>query len=63
MHSLQRLRQWLREWRVARHACKGHAVGRRTPSQHTPPLASSTDPDMDPLRLRLRKSDPGPRIV
>lgn len=63
MNSLQRLRHWLRDWRVARHAFKGHAVDRRTPSQNAPPLASSTDPDADPLRLRLRKSDPGPRIV
>jgi hypothetical protein len=59
MHTLQRLRHWLRDWRVARHACKGHAVDRRTPSQHAPPLARSTDPNADPRRLRLRKSAPG----
>jgi hypothetical protein len=63
MNPLQRLWQWLRERRVERHAFRDHTVGRRTPSQTVPPLARGADPDADALRLRLRKSDPGPRIV
>lgn len=59
MNPIKRLWQWVRGRRGERQACKGHDIGRRNRSQGMPPLVGSAE---DP-RLRLLKSDPGPRIV
>jgi hypothetical protein len=59
MHLKQRLWQWVRDRRIERQALKSHHVGRHNCSQDAPPLAST----VDNTRLRLLKSDPGPRIV
>jgi hypothetical protein len=59
MNPIKRLWHWVRDRRIARPAGTGHDVGRRNRSQSVPPVAGSAG---DP-RLRLLKSDPGPRIV
>jgi hypothetical protein len=63
MHPFQRLWQWLKDRRGVRHACKDHAVGGRPPAQDALPLARDAARDAEAFRLRLRKSDPGPRIL
>jgi hypothetical protein len=63
MNPFQRLWQWLKDRRVERHVFKDHAVGRRTPSQDALPLARGAARDAEAFRLRLRKSDPGPRVL
>ena len=63
MHLFKHLWQWLQDRHIERRGFKGHMIGKRALSQDTPPLAHSTNPDADALRLRLRTTDPGPRIM
>ena len=59
MNPIKRLWQWMRARLGGHQACKGHDMGRDNRSQGMPPLEGSAE---DP-RLRLLKSDSGPRIV
>ena len=59
MKPIKCLRQWYRAWRTKRQALKAHDVGGHNPSQGAPPLMGHTED----ARLRLLKSDPGPRII
>jgi len=59
MHLIQHLWQWVRDRRLERQALKDYNVGRHNYSQDAPPLVSTAGSP----RLRLLKSDPGPRIV